>query len=79
MRSELRIGRHTIRAGEPVIEIWFEGEFIGEITAAEGPGVRVISKHLIGAHVTGAAPRDARLVVAFGSPANVIEIEISAA
>jgi hypothetical protein len=72
MRSELRIGRHAIRAGEPVIEIWFEGEFIGEITAAEGPGVRVISKHSIRALVDRASIR------AEGTPANVVEIEITA-
>ncbi len=46
MKTELRLSPHSILPGQQVIEIWFAGEFIGQVTAAtDGPGVRVISKH----------------------------------
>lgn len=44
--TELRLAPHSIRSGN-VVEIWHDGEFIGQITAADPgvAGVRVISKH----------------------------------
>jgi hypothetical protein len=45
MPSELRLSDHMVRPGQKVIEIWFDGKFIGQVTAADGPGVRIISKH----------------------------------
>lgn len=44
--TELRLAPHSIRGGN-VIEIWHDGEFIGQVTAAQPgvAGIRVISKH----------------------------------
>ena len=45
MKTELRLAPHTVIEGAHVVEIWHEGQFIGQIAGAEGPGVRVISKY----------------------------------
>lgn len=45
MKSELRLRPHSILEGAMVIEIWYEGRFIGQVTGKDGGGVRVISKH----------------------------------
>jgi hypothetical protein len=47
MRSELRIATHAIRDNEQVIEIWYGGEFVGQVVGLDGPGVQVISKYRI--------------------------------
>ena len=44
-KSQLRLKPHSVLPGEQVIEIWYQGKFIGQVTGAEGPGVRVISKY----------------------------------
>lgn len=44
MKTELRLADHTLIPGAKICEIWFDGEFIGQITGYDGPGVRVISK-----------------------------------
>jgi hypothetical protein len=45
MKTELRVASHTIVGGAMVVEIWHDGKFIGQVTGADGPGVRVISKY----------------------------------
>ena len=45
MKTELRLKPHAILPGANIIEVWHEGEFIGEVTGADGPGVRIISRH----------------------------------
>jgi hypothetical protein len=45
MKTELRTAPHTIVEGAVVVEIWHDGQFIGQVVGADGPGVRVISKH----------------------------------
>lgn len=45
LRSELRLAMHTQRPGDVVVEIWYDGEFIGQITAMDGPGCKLISKY----------------------------------
>ncbi len=53
MKTELRLAAHAIIPGQHVVEIW-HGQFIGEVTGADGPGVRVISKHpLMSSHDDG--------------------------
>ena len=34
-------------AGQQVIELWHDGQFIGQVCGADGPGVRVITKHKV--------------------------------
>jgi hypothetical protein len=31
--------------------IWYDGEFIGQVCGADGPGIRVLSKHELAAKV----------------------------
>lgn len=45
MKTELKLGKHTQVDGAVVVEIWHHGEFIGQVVGADGPGVRVITKH----------------------------------
>ena len=47
MKTELRLMPHTILEGHSVVEIWYADKFIGQITGADGPGIRLISKHKI--------------------------------
>jgi hypothetical protein len=35
---------HTVSA-DNVVEVWYKGEFICAVYGADGPGVRIISKH----------------------------------
>lgn len=68
MRSELKPDRHRIRQGESVVEIWFDGELLGTITAADGPGFKIISKHISSAN---AGP-----LLHLGEDADVLEIHL---
>jgi hypothetical protein len=45
MKSELRLQPHTVLPGKYAVEIWYDGKLIGTVTGADGPGVRIISKH----------------------------------
>lgn len=45
MKTQLRLAPHSRIDGEQVIEIWHDGEFIGQVTGADEAGVRVITKH----------------------------------
>ena len=56
MKSELRIAAHAVIDGAVVVEVWFGGVFLATVTGADGPGVRVITKH--GIVVDHLDPRD---------------------
>ncbi|HEV3440087.1 MAG TPA: hypothetical protein VG122_22155 [Gemmata sp.] len=45
MKTELRAVPHSIVPGATIFEVWHAGQFIATVTGADGPGVRVISKH----------------------------------
>ncbi len=45
MKTELRAVPHSIVPGATIFEVWHNGQFIATVTGADGPGVRVISKH----------------------------------
>ncbi len=54
MKTELRLAAHSVIPGQQVVEIWHDGQFIGQVTGADGPGVRIISKHpLMSSHDEG--------------------------
>ena len=55
MKTELRLRPHSQLVGASVYELWYAGAFIGEVTGADGPGVRVLSKHALGWHHTPGA------------------------
>jgi hypothetical protein len=43
-KTDLVVRPHFIVPGANVVELWYNGIFIGEVTGADGPGVRVISR-----------------------------------
>lgn len=44
--TQLRLRNHTAAPGQQIIEIWYDDQFIGQVTGANDmPGIRVISKH----------------------------------
>lgn len=45
MKTELIVAPHEFTPGANVIEIWHDHKFLGQVTGADGPGVRIISKH----------------------------------
>lgn len=45
MKTQLVVAPHLVLPGQTVVEIWYSGELIGTVAGADGPGVRVISKH----------------------------------
>ena len=47
MKTELRFARHSVLLDQFVIELWYDDCFIGEITGADGPGIRIISKYAV--------------------------------
>ncbi len=51
MKAELRLSNHSVLPGQKIIEIWFDGEFVGQVAGAEGPGIRVLSKHQLEAEL----------------------------
>lgn len=44
-KTELRLRDHSVLPDAAVVEIWWNGVFIGEVVGADGPGVRVLSKY----------------------------------
>jgi hypothetical protein len=67
MKTELRAEKYSVQAGQTIIELWHDGYFIGTVAGADGPGVKIITKHTVTAK---AAPDD-------GSGVNVLEIAIT--
>ena len=45
MKTELLIKDHDVLPGAKVVELWYDGKLIGCVYGADGPGVRVVSKH----------------------------------
>lgn len=43
--SRLQVRRHGLVDAHNVIEVFHKGEFIAAIYGADGPGIRIISKH----------------------------------
>ena len=44
-RTQLRLAAHSVRVGDAIIEVWYDGEFIAQVTTSEGPRIKVISKY----------------------------------
>lgn len=45
MKSEIIVKPHSVLPNAQVIEVWWNGRFIATVAGADGPGVRIISKH----------------------------------
>jgi hypothetical protein len=63
MKTELRAVAHSIVPGQTVFEVWHDGQFIATVAGADGPGVKVISKHPMQATVVEGLP-------------NVVEVKV---
>jgi hypothetical protein len=61
VKTELRHVPHSQLPGEHVLELWHDGKFIGTVAGADGPGVRVISKHAITAEPQRAMVMEIRI------------------
>lgn len=46
MKTELHLSRHHLLPYQQVVEIWNDGQFLGTVVGADGPGVRIISKYI---------------------------------
>jgi hypothetical protein len=57
MRTELRAAPHSAIHLAIVFEVWHDGKFLAAITGADGPGVRVISKHPMKATIEEGHPK----------------------
>ena len=47
MKAQLAVKPHSVLPGESVAEVTYNGQLVCTITGADGPGVRIISKHEI--------------------------------
>jgi hypothetical protein len=65
MKTTLRPVAHSIVPGATIFEVWYGDQFIATVTGADGPGVRIISKHPMKAEVVEGLP-------------NVVEVKIEA-
>lgn len=45
MKTELRAKPHSVLTGAVIVEIWHDGHFLATVAGADGPGVRIITKH----------------------------------
>ena len=54
MKTQFRVAPHSTLPGQLELELWHDGQLIGTVTGADGPGVRVPSKY----PVTVVAPLD---------------------
>lgn len=46
MKTQIRVVKHLVLTDADVVELWHDGQFIGTVVGADGPGVRIISKYL---------------------------------
>lgn len=46
MPTTIAVKNHSIIAGRKVIELEFDGHLLGTITGADGPGIRITTRHI---------------------------------
>ena len=44
-KSKLVSQPHALLPYQDIIEVWYKGEMIATVYGADGPGVRILSKH----------------------------------
>src|SRR5262245_27105470 len=47
LKTHLELGEHSLLPGQKTIELWHDGELIGQVYGGDGPGLRVLSKHRV--------------------------------
>ena len=45
MKTILHLAPHSVVPGATIVELWHDGRLIGTVAGADGPGVRIVSKH----------------------------------
>jgi len=45
MKSNFKIADHKLLPDQQTIEVWYEGKLVAAVYGADGPGIRVITKH----------------------------------
>lgn len=70
MKTELRLKRHAFLPGAFVIEVYYNGIFLATVAGAEGPGLRIISKHEL-------KPLPERILMEADDPVKMIEVSIT--
>lgn len=45
MKAELKLKPHSMIPGAQVIEVWWGNRLVCTVAGADGPGVRIFSKH----------------------------------
>lgn len=45
MKTELKVKPHNIIPNTNVFEVWYDGALIATVAGADGPGLRVITRH----------------------------------
>jgi hypothetical protein len=65
MKTEIRVREHTVLPGQQIVELWYDGELIGQVCGADGPGARVLSKYTM-----TAVHRDPMVIDVTISPGN---------
>ena len=73
MKTELRVKPHSVLPGQSVIELWHDGQLIGTVAGADGPGVKIITKHPVEAAVVTDPP------LPDGRTLRVVEVNIKPA
>lgn len=44
-KSKLKLKPHTLIPEQDVVEVWYKNALVATVSGADGPGVRVITKH----------------------------------
>lgn len=48
MKTELRLAPHSQLTGQYVVEVWYAGHLVGQVTGSDHePGVRILSKYAL--------------------------------
>lgn len=63
MKTALILCQHATLPDQQMVELWHNGQLIGAVYGADGPGLRIISKHPI-------------QLGGFGQRPNLIELHI---
>ena len=44
-KSKLKLDPHNLRAGDMTVEVWYKDELVAAVYGADGPGIRIVTKH----------------------------------
>lgn len=50
MKTELRLKKHDVLMDQHIVELYYNGEYIGAIYGVDGPGIRIMTRKQINAN-----------------------------